>query len=163
MSELYKRTPNAHCKICGKEIYRRPIEIKRSSKGVFCSSACYGISCRKELPCIVCGRKILAGMNKATCSRTCSNTHRAGIKYGRGHPKDIVVSQRSLKMRLVDLRGRGCERCKYKKVEILQVHHKDRNRSNNSLDNLALICPNCHFEEHYLEKSWLKEKQGGVG
>jgi len=30
---------------------------------------------------------------------------------------------------------------------------------------LELICPNCHFEEHYLEKSWLKDiiKKGGVG
>ncbi|MFZ2303908.1 MAG: HNH endonuclease signature motif containing protein [Minisyncoccia bacterium] len=55
----------------------------------------------------------------------------------------------------------------YNKLEILQVHHKDRNRGNNDLSNLELICPNCHYEEHYLEKSWLKDfaqqKKGRVG
>ncbi|MBI3573571.1 hypothetical protein HY090_00790 [Candidatus Kaiserbacteria bacterium] len=38
------------------------------------------------------------------------------------------------------------------------MHHKDRNRNNNSLGNLELICPNCHYEEHYLEKSWLNDR-----
>ncbi len=91
--------------------------------------------------------------------------HRAGIKYGVGRPKDKVVSQRALKMRLLLERGRKCEKCGYAKYEILQVHHKDRSRGNNNLDNLELLCPNCHFEEHYFEKSWLKEDvlQGEVG
>jgi len=60
------------------------------------------------------------------------------------------------KMQLLELRGGVCERCGYSKREILHVHHKDRNRNNNDLKNLELICPNCHYEEHYLEKSWLK-------
>ncbi len=51
-----------------------------------------------------------------------------------------------------------CGRCTYSKYEILQVHHKDRNRNNNNLANLELICPNCHYEEHYFKKSWLKDK-----
>ena len=67
-----------------------------------------------------------------------------------------MKSQRALKLRLLTARGRKCERCDYNKFEILQVHHKDKNRNNNELDNLALICPNCHYEEHFLEKSWLK-------
>jgi predicted HNH restriction endonuclease len=37
----------------------------------------------------------------------------------------------------------------------LNVHHKDWNHENNDLGNLELLCPNCHSEEHYLEKSWL--------
>jgi 5-methylcytosine-specific restriction endonuclease McrA len=77
-------------------------------------------------------------------------------------PHDKVVSQRLLKLRLLELRGQQCERCRYSKYEILQVHHKDRNRQNNELSNLELICPNCHYEEHYLEKSWLKNN-GEVG
>ncbi len=44
-----------------------------------------------------------------------------------------------------------CSRCGYKKhPEILQVHHKDRNRRNNNVDNLEVLCPNCHALEHYL-------------
>ncbi len=52
-----------------------------------------------------------------------------------------------------------CERCGYKKFEILQIHHRDRDREHNALKNLELICPNCHYEEHYLQKSWLKNKK----
>ena len=65
----------------------------------------------------------------------------------------------------MEIKGRKCERCSYNKYEILQVHHKNKDRNDNNIDNLELICPNCHFEEHYLEKSWLKDiiKKGGVG
>jgi len=56
-------------------------------------------------------------------------------------------------------RGTKCERCGYKKYEILHVHHKNRNRNDNSMENLEIICPNCHYEEHYLEKSWLRKNR----
>jgi hypothetical protein len=154
--ELYKRNPNTNCTACKKPIYKRPAEIKRGQ--VFCSLICYGISQRKEIPCIVCGKLILSGLNKKTCSRSCSNTNREGIKYKIGSPRDKVKSQQALKIKLLNARGTKCERCTYSKPEILQVHHKNRDRSNNSLRNLELICPNCHYEEHFLEKSWLKIK-----
>ena len=147
--EKYKRKPNTKCLTCGTSIYRRPIEIKRG--GVFCSVICYGKSCRKETPCIVCGKIILAGENKKTCSRSCSNRHRVGIRYKINSPRDKVKTYWILKSRLAESRGKKCERCGYSKYEILQVHHKDRNRQNNALTNLELICPNCHSEEHHLK------------
>ena len=158
MAEQYKRNPNTKCCICNKPIYRRPSEIRANKGRVFCSLSCHGVSLRKEIPCLVCGKLILSGFNKKTCSRTCANKNRVGLKYKIGSPKDKVKSQQALKLRLLKERGKKCERCAYKKYEILQIHHKDRNRSNNNLDNLALICPNCHYEEHFLENSWLKEK-----
>jgi 5-methylcytosine-specific restriction endonuclease McrA len=97
-------------------------------------------------------------MHRITCSRKCSNVYRKGISYKLGRPKDKGDKLRSIKVRLISARGGKCERCGYNKLEILQVHHKDRNRENSNLDNLELLCPNCHFEEHYLEKSWLKNK-----
>lgn len=156
MPEQHKRTPNINCAICGKQVYRRPCEIEKSKGKLFCSVACYGVSCRKEIPCIVCGKLILASFHKKTCCRGCSNKHRAGIKYKIGSPKDKVKSQQALKIRLLRSRGKNCERCGYDKHEILQVHHKNRNRNDNNMDNLELICPNCHYEEHFLAKSWLK-------
>lgn len=156
VSESYQRKPNTSCLVCKKPIYRRHVEIQRNSGRVFCSMICYGISNRKETPCKICGKLILAGLNKKTCSRSCANINRVGIKYGRLRPKDKVASQRALKMRLLTIRGKSCERCGYNKFEVLNIHHKDKNRNNNNIDNLELICPNCHFEEHYLEKSWLK-------
>lgn len=158
MSELYKRNPNINCFICGNAIYKRPAEIEKNEGRVFCSQACYGISCRKEKNCVVCGKSILAGLNKKTCSRICANKNRKGIKYGTKRVKDKVSSYKSLKLRLLNERDKKCERCGYGEFQILQIHHKDRNRNNNDLDNLELICPNCHTKEHFLENSWLNDR-----
>ena len=154
MAESYKRNPNTKCIICSKPIYRRPAEIHHGR--VFCSQQCYGIANRKEIPCIVCGSPILASAHAKTCSRACANKNRAGMQYLGRPKKDKVRNQRSLKLRLLASRGGVCERCGYDKKEILEVHHKDRDRQNNDLGNLALICPNCHAEEHYLQRSWMR-------
>lgn len=153
--ERYKRKPNNRCCVCAKPIYRRPSQTQGDGSRVFCSQACYGISNRKETPCVICGTSILAGQHKKTCSRSCSNKQRAGVKYGRPNGLDKVNSYKVLKVRLLGLRGKACERCGYPKYEILQVHHRDGDRQNNALSNLELVCPNCHCEEHYLAKSWL--------
>ncbi len=151
MAEQYKRKPNTKCIICEKQIYRRPIELERSKGKAFCGQACYGISCRKEKPCIICNKLILSSLHRITCSRGCSNIHREGVKYGLGRPKDKVEEIRSIKIRLLQNRGEKCERCGYSKSEVLQVHHKDRNNKNNDFKNLEIICPNCHYEDHYLK------------
>ncbi len=150
MTEGYKRNPNTKCVVCNKSIYRRPQQIQENKGRVFCGQVCYGTSCRKETPCVICGKLILSSLNKKTCSRACSNTQRAGIKYKINSPKDNFKSTCTLKISLQRNRGQNCERCGYGNFKILQVHHKDRNRNNNTLDNLELICPNCHCEEHYL-------------
>ncbi len=153
MTEQYKRKPNTKCSICGKEVYRRPVEIERSRGKAYCGQRCYGLSSRKEIPCIICGKLILSGLHRKTCSRTCANVNRAGIKYKIGSPNDKVKSQQALKIRLLMIRNKKCEQCAYNKVEILEVHHKDRNREHNNLNNLKLLCPNCHSEEHYLGRA----------
>jgi hypothetical protein len=142
--------------MCGKPVYRRPLQIKGAKGRVFCGQVCYGISCRKEKACAVCGTLILASANKKTCGRECANRHRVSIKYKIGRPRDKAEHYRSLKLRLLGERGEKCGRCDYGRMEILEIHHRDRNRENNSLENLELICPNCHAEEHYLKGSWLR-------
>lgn len=156
MAEYHTRKPNTNCLVCKKAIYRRPLEIK--SGRVFCSANCYGLANRKEVPCVACGKPILAGLNKKSCSRACSNRYREGIKYKIGRPRDKTQRAYLLKLRLLEQRGAKCERCDYNKTEVLQVHHKDRNRDHNELNNLELICPNCHFEEHYSRNKdkWVK-------
>lgn len=41
----------------------------------------------------------------------------------------------------------SCELCGFEKATI--VHHKDCNHSNNSPDNLQILCWNCHFLTHH--------------
>lgn len=60
----------------------------------------------------------------------------------------IGIYQKLKKLSLDDLR---CERCNSE--ENLLVHHKDRNRHNNELDNLELLCKSCHQLEHMVRDS----------
>lgn len=148
MVERYKRKPNSACIVCHTQIYRRPCDLKKSNGRAYCSSACFGLSCRNEKPCVVCGKGILSSLHKKTCSRSCANTHRAGLTYKTGRKKDNAHNQKALRVTLLSERGSTCERCSYSNTKILQVHHKDRDRKNNSRGNLELLCPNCHYEEH---------------
>lgn len=49
---------------------------------------------------------------------------------------------------IVYLRGHKCEKCQRETWEgqpiPLEVHHKDGDHLNNELENLELLCPNCH-------------------
>lgn len=147
--ENYVRQPNCNCKICNKEIYRRPSQINKGC--VYCSQDCYGKSCTILVACVICGAEYKKGLHKKTCSRECSNKLRIGSKYNGRPLKDKVKNQKALKSRLIELRGTCCERCQYHNTIILNVHHKIRRADggSNDLDNLELICPNCHAEEHY--------------
>jgi 5-methylcytosine-specific restriction endonuclease McrA len=145
------RHPNCTCKVCGMPIYRRPVQIEKGD--VFCSLGCFGKSCRKSTRCAVCGTELINRKRIKTCSRACANRLRAGIKYTGVARKDKVKTARLLKKRLIQKRGDKCERCGYPKTYILVIHHKVRrcDGGTNELDNLELICPNCHAEIHYNE------------
>ena len=56
----------------------------------------------------------------------------------------------SLKPHLIKHLGNICECCKLSKwldQEIkLEIHHIDGDRTNNSFENLQLLCPNCHTQ-----------------
>lgn len=48
-----------------------------------------------------------------------------------------------------------CSKCQLvewlgKKLK-LHIHHKDEDRTNNKIENLEYLCPNCHSIEHYTE------------
>jgi len=45
-----------------------------------------------------------------------------------------------------------CSHCKSKKK--LEIHHKDRNRKNNRLSNLMVLCSKCHGKEHKKLNGW---------
>ena len=144
-----KRNSNCECLVCSKPIYRRPDPRRRGR--YFCSQKCYGISCRRPIPCAVCGKEILRSKNAITCSRICSNINRKGTKYGTGSVRSKRAIQWRLKEDLMKLRGPKCESCGYSHVEILQVHHiiPKSKGGTNELDNIKLMCPNCHYLRHY--------------
>lgn len=146
------RNPNVKCSMCEKPFYKRPGEQSSSKSGkVFCSKECYGLSCRVYTVCPECGTKFSGRKGRVTCSRACSNKRRTGIKYSGERPKDKAYQRNVLRAQLIALRGAKCERCSYSKAHILQVHHilERSNGGTDEVDNLLLLCPNCHCEEHY--------------
>jgi 5-methylcytosine-specific restriction endonuclease McrA len=65
---------------------------------------------------------------------------------------------------LTALRGHKCEKCGLthwlEKPITLEVHHKDGNHLNNELENLELLCPNCHsYTDNWRGKNIVEKQQ----
>ena len=152
--ESYVRKPNCKCNVCNKEIYRRPQQI--ISGNTYCSRECYGKANQKRIKCAICNNTFKSGLNKKTCSRACANKQKEGLRYKQlGRPiKDKVKELESLRNRLITLHGYKCCKCEYNKLPILHVHHKIEKSKGGTddINNLELVCPNCHAEEHFLRR-----------
>ena len=86
-------------------------------------------------------------LDQRTCSYSCSVKYRYILKYG---PDYMSVSSYKKERLKIDPK---CELCGWNNIpQVMEVHHKDRNRRNNTKPNLILICPNCHSIDHYLGK-----------
>ena len=71
-----------------------------------------------------------------------------------GTDKFIATSKLKLKLLKEGIKENKCEICGITewngKPLVMQLHHIDGNNSNNSLDNLQMLCPNCHSQtENY--------------
>ena len=64
----------------------------------------------------------------------------------------------NLKEHLIIERGHKCEKCGntewFGQPIALEVHHIDGDRTNNSVENLQVLCPNCHATT----PDWRKQK-----
>lgn len=130
--------------------YGEKYERKPNKAGRFCSRECYGLSIRKRGNCPVRGRELLDGRNK-TCSRSCANHHRKGTRYDRQRREDKAYEVRTLKKIISERKGYRCSFCgnngKWRRKHlVLQLDHVDGDKMNASVDNLRLLCPNCHSQ-----------------
>lgn len=116
--------PNVECSYCKKMFYKNKSKKENSKKNLhFC--------CREHKDL---AQRIEFNLKELQPSH-----------YGTGNSYYREIAFRSKEQK--------CERCGYSKhPEILEVHHKDRNRENNIIENLEVVCPNCHMEEHFLNK-----------
>ena len=149
------KTTNCKCETCETPLFRKPSQLLINKGRAFCNKKCYGIYCRSpEMVCVVCQATFKVGGGKRkrlTCSRACSNKSRKGISYKKGAPNSNSTKVRKLKGLLLEDRGHKCEMCSFNNVNILQVHHiiERSNGGSNDLENLQLLCPNCHCTIHY--------------
>lgn len=141
-----------NCKNCKKIINRKPSEIKKGGN-LFCSKECFNKykpsiitikcgTCKKEI------KRFPSEIKKSKtgnlyCSKRCSAIQANKSRFGKGH-----ASYRRQAFEAAD--KIECEKCGWdKEIDVLQVHHIDRNRRNHSINNLQILCPNCHLLEHY--------------
>lgn len=128
----------------------------RSQVAKYCSPKCYHIAMKHvggvDLKCEVCGKEYRrppcrSKFKTKTCSLKCR-----GIATRTPAPtsEDYPSVRKWLKRRgLID----KCVKCGYDdEPNILVVHHSDRDRRNNALSNLEILCPNCHAIEHLSEQ-----------
>ena len=81
------------------------------------------------------------------CSRECKDT---GQTYIEAIQPDHYGSGANYRDRALKYYGAVCNRCSYDtNVAAIVVHHKDHNRQHNDLENLEVLCANCHAIEHY--------------
>jgi len=100
--------------------------------------------------CLNCNVDIIRENNRNSrypkyCSLPCQAIFRMNERVSKG-----IASTKTLKLFLVKNNGEKCMKCGWceknpitNKVPI-ELEHKDGNSENNNLDNLELLCPNCH-------------------
>ena len=77
-------------------------------------------------------------------------------KIKKGHRKKQNPQIKIKRKELLQTRGNKCEYCEQIVTNItkLHMHHIDRNRDNNTSDNLLLLCNFCHAKQH-LDNFWV--------
>ncbi|KKU70087.1 MAG: HNH endonuclease [Parcubacteria group bacterium GW2011_GWA2_47_21] len=153
------------CDSCHCYFSRKPSQIGLAKRH-FCSTYCQYKASRKGsfVRCLQCSKKVYKSLNnlkrskskKHFCSVLCSNIWH-GKEFSREkHPnwkggefsyKDALKRHDVLKQ---------CVLCGKSDQRILAVHHVDRNRKNNKLENLMWLCHNCHFLVHHYKREGLK-------
>ena len=105
----------------------------------------------KTYNCKTCGKESKVSHQKMNvyCSNACSAEGKLLESIERAK-QGLVTERPTLRKVLARLRGYACECCgisEWNGKEItLQVDHSNGIASDNSLENLRLICPNCHSQ-----------------
>ena len=91
-------------------------------------------------------------INKLIIRFNLDTSHFTGPVWNRGvyQPTGTHKSKSHLRAALIRDRGPKCQHCRRKtwcgRPIPLEMHHIDGIRTHNDLDNLLLLCPNCHAQ-----------------
>lgn len=154
-----KRKAHIHkCEYCEKEFLRRE-NVTRPKK--YCSIDCKNKAKVKkiEVKCANCGKNIYKNPSKLKnskhgyyfCNRKCKEEaqslkgnclHIRPSHYGTSEGREVY------KNLIRNSPHPICEGCGENCLYLLQVHHKDGNRNNNTDKNFEILCSNCHIKRH---------------
>ena len=149
------KTITINCSYCNqtfekeKKYYQRSI---REKTPLFCCRECFNSSrnTKKCLICSECSKEFLRRpseihSDKVFCSKSCASTYKNKNRKGEFHPSFKGGSYRN---KALEYYGEQCAICGNCTKEVLEVHHIDKNRDNNELSNLKVLCANCHILVH---------------
>jgi len=115
----YRKGQFVHCKICGKKLWRKPLQIRRSKSQQF------------------------------FCSKSHQTLWRNRLFSGEAHPNWKNGENVGYRKILINNGIKQfCKLCNSKDFRVLVVHHLDKDRKNNTIKNLIWLCYNCHFLVH---------------
>ena len=153
-----------NCLTCDKEFEALQRELTRGN-GKYCSRECSSnrpvwknrsktistltcAACYKEFDRQTCRvHYTKSGLN--FCSRECKeNAQSLAGNCPEIRPEHYGDGKSSYRERALKYYGAKCNRCGYGEIEqMLDVHHRDKNREHNEIENLEVLCVWCHALE----------------
>ena len=170
----FNKTPNCRCAYCGKEMYLKPSRIKRAKNGVTCSKECANALKSEYMSGKGNHQYGLTGDKNASFKGTeIISNYGYILEYCPNHPYPhdrSVKGTRVLQHRLVVERNYSKFDSKFFEEingmivlkQCYDVHHKDENKQNNSLDNLEIVTKSEHTTHHNLEKEIVRDRFGKI-
>lgn len=153
-TEKRKRVFNYYsCDYCGKE-YRKQKRFAGSKQEHYCSTLCYNNdNIRVTLTCAYCGTEFKRPPSKLQNSKSglyfCSREHKdLAQSFIKEIQPDHYGTGKSYRDKAFKEYGKVCQECGYDNEHALEVHHIDKNRENNDISNLKVLCANCHTLIH---------------
>jgi 5-methylcytosine-specific restriction endonuclease McrA len=110
--------------------------------------------------CLNCGKELKK--RGKYCSRNCQKEFKNKELFKKIESGDFSMAERNYKNYLIYKYGEKCMQCGWKEINSfshkipIELHHIDGNPDNNELQNLNLLCPNCHS----LQKNWKSLNSG---
>lgn len=153
--------PVVKCTLCNNEFYVKPSHQK-FGWGKYCSIVCRSKSQfnGKYVNCFICNKRAYRSHDKLKssksgkyfCTKKCQTLWRNSIyvEDRSSNWKDGGASYRKI-MNRRDLISK-CAVCNTTDSRLLVIHHRNRNRKDNTLSNLISLCLNCHFLVHHDKK-----------
>ncbi len=144
------------CTYCKEPYKKQKSHAEGAKQEFYCSSTCYNNHVTKlTLVCAHCSKEFTrnrAEVNKRVknkdihfCSRECKDLAVHYMDAIRPAHYGTSEEYRAIAFRYLK---HICNRCNYSDIRALEVHHIDRNRHNNDISNLEILCANCHTIEH---------------
>ena len=158
------------CKHCSASFLAHKNKLEKGLS-LFCSQACSSKGQQQRRPspetakqfaCGYCQCLFLRSPSKMRgtvsglhfCSRKCKDLAQRIEGLQALQPKHYGTGQRGYRTLALRQLENKCARCDYlTHPEILEVHHRDCDRSNNNLNNLEILCPTCHAAHHFLSQN----------